>query len=351
MRAIIETTKSVIKKTRTYLYHNEHNRDAHRILKIVEKQKGPFNQNHKRLCIEYAQDVFGDKKYAPWLFVYSAFAREFKEGWISNNYYGQIVIPSINGNYGVIGDRNAVLNGLLRDMDTLDLGYYVNQLFIDTNYNVLSEQELKKHLFKDNEKVVYKIEDSQRGQGIYFFKEKDFNTDTIKKLGNGVFQKYIIQHPFYNQFTDTSVATIRITSVCDDEGNIEPRVGYFRFGRKNDSHVISKSALKLPFNIKTGELFDTAYYPTWKPTKHLPDNDVAFAGKILPEFDKCIDKIKNMHSKVPFIRCIGWDVIVNNNNDVELIELNGGHSGIKFSETVQGPNFKGLNWEKLHKTN
>ena len=346
MRALIKNT---IKKGRTIAYHIEHNNDAKRILKVVEAKKGAFNPKDKKLCIEYAKDVFGNKKYAPWLFVYSAFAKEFKEGWIPNNYYGEHVIPNINGEYGDIGDKNAAISKLVNVSNSLDIAYYVNRLFLSADYEVLNEEKLKKLLFSQNEKVVYKIENSQQGKGIYFFDEKTFNIDAIKKLGNGVFQDYIEQHPFFSEFTTSSVATIRITSVCDDNGEIHPKVGYFRFGRDNDTHVISSSAMKIPIDIKTGKLFEDAYYPNWESTKQLPDKDISFAGKELPLFNECLSEIKKMHSCIPFIRCVGWDVIIDKNNNVRLIELNGGHSGIKFSEAVQGPNFKGLNWGNLHK--
>ena len=58
-----------------------------------------------------------------------------------------------------------------------------------------------------------------------------------------------------------------------------------------------------------------------------------------------------MHSNIPFARCLGWDLIVDKHNNVLLIEVNGGHSGIRFTEMVQGPCFIGLNWENLHKSN
>ena len=73
MRPLINTAKNAIEKSRNYLYHRERNQTAMNVLKTVEIEKGNLDPKIKNLCIDYANDVLGSKKYAPWLFVYSAF--------------------------------------------------------------------------------------------------------------------------------------------------------------------------------------------------------------------------------------------------------------------------------------
>lgn len=349
MRPLINTAKNAIEKSRNYLYHRERNQTAMNVLKTVEIEKGNLDPKIKNLCIDYANDVLGSKKYAPWLFVYSAFQREFKEGWIPDNYYGEVVIPNINGQYGFLSERNAILNKLLKVSDSLDICFYVNGLFFAIDLEIIKENELKNFLFQENKKIVYKLENTQRGEGIYFFDENSFNISLIKKLGNGVFQSYIQQHSFFSKFSESSVATIRFTSTCDDFGSIDVKSSYLRFGSDQDTHVRSDSAIKIPIHLKSGKLYDNAFFPDYKSTKNLPGNKFSFAGEELPQFDKCLKEVKKMHSNIPVIRCIGWDIIIDNNNNVKLIEINGRHSAMKFSEMIHGPCFKGLNWEKLNK--
>ncbi|MDG1730909.1 MAG: sugar-transfer associated ATP-grasp domain-containing protein [Algibacter sp.] len=111
------------------------------------------------------------------------------------------------------------------------------------------------------------------------------------------------------------------------------------------------ATMKIPYDINSGKLYKDAYFGTWKSTKILPDSNFAFADKVLPSFDNCIAEVKRMHGNMPFARCLGWDLIVDDNNNVAFIEVNGGHNGIRFTEAVQGPCFKGLGWENLHKLN
>ncbi|MBT8393799.1 MAG: hypothetical protein KJN66_03010, partial [Bacteroidia bacterium] len=218
MRAIINNTKNVIEKTKWYSYHLEHKKEAKKILKNIESVKGKLSTKNKKLCKEYAKDVLGHKKYAPWLFVYSAYAQKFEEGWIPDNYYGEFVVPKINGEYGKLCNRNAIIGELLELSNPMDICYYINNLFLDTNFEVLSEEKIKKILFANRQKVVYKLEDSRQGKGIFFFDEKNFNLNKIKKLGNGVFQNFIEQHPFFMKFSKSAVANIRFTTICDDKG-------------------------------------------------------------------------------------------------------------------------------------
>ena len=49
---------------------------------------------------------------------------------------------------------------------------------------------------------------------------------------------------------------------------------------------------------------------------------------------------------MPYVRAIGWDVSVDKNDDVHVMEWNGNHNDIKFSEATVGPCFLGLGWEK-----
>ncbi|MDG1730911.1 MAG: sugar-transfer associated ATP-grasp domain-containing protein [Algibacter sp.] len=332
-----------------YIYHSEQNEEAYRIRRLVENEKGKLSSKNIKLCKEYALDIFGNKKYTPWLMTYCAYSHEFKEGWIPDNYYGEYVVPALNGEYGTVCNRALVINKLLNDKNSTDIGYYINNLFLSTSNEVLDVEAFKKLLFENNVKVVFKIENSLQGKGIYFFDEKSFDVNYIKQLGNGVFQSFIKQHSFFNQFNDSAVATIRLTSVCKDDGAIEVRAGYFRFGRTGDTHVLSSRQMRIPINIKNGTLLDVAFYPKSESTKRLPDNDIDFAGMELPLFSHCVSEIKRMHSLIPFIQCIGWDIIIDKNNNLKVIELNGGHNGITFNEMVQGPCFKGLGWEKLYK--
>ena len=99
MGKVKNSVKNLLKKGENYVYHKEKNIEAYKIQKTFESVTGKLNSKNKKLCKEYALDIFGDKKYAPWLMAYCAYSHQFKEGWIPDNYYGEYVVPALKGEY------------------------------------------------------------------------------------------------------------------------------------------------------------------------------------------------------------------------------------------------------------
>jgi len=318
------------------------------ILKTIENYRGKTDSKLIKLSDEYAKEVLGSKNYAPWLYVYAAIQNEFEEGWIPENYYIEEVVPRTKGDYGKLADRNFMTPFLFSNLSTLDLGYYLNGKFCSPKNEIISTEALKDYLFKDCDKLVYKLENSRQGKGVFVMDKDNFDISVCKtgRYNNGVFQKFIKQHPFFSDFTSNSLATIRITTTSDSLGKVSVNCGYIRFGRDTHTHILSNSAVSVPIHINTGEL-DTKAYLKWKEIDKHPDSKIAFTKKQIPNFQKCLAKVIEMHNTIPFMGCIGWDIIVDESEDVQLIEWNGNHNNIKLNEATSGPCFKDLNWENL----
>src|SRR5690625_1937623 len=79
-------------------------RKAAKNLASIESTKGRLPDHLRSQADEYAVDVLGSKRFAPWLYVYAATAGEFREGWIPDNYYMSVVLPAIEGRYAGLSD-------------------------------------------------------------------------------------------------------------------------------------------------------------------------------------------------------------------------------------------------------
>jgi hypothetical protein len=327
------------------------NSRALKALEIIEGYKGKINPKFRKLSDEYAKEVLGNKAYAPWLYVYSAMQNDFKEGWIPDNFYAKEVVPKLNGDYGKTVDRNFITPFLFSKVETLDIGYFINGKFFTPESKIIDSKNIQDHLFKKQDKIVYKLENSKRGKGVFIIDRNNFDASThlFKTYSNGVFQKFIQQHPFFSEFTDSSVATLRVTTVSDKLGNISAKAAYIRFGRDKDTHIIYKTVIAVPVDIKTGELHSKGYINDWVEIDTHPDSHISFQQKTIPNFNKCIDKAIQLHSVIPFMGCLGWDLTVDNLEEVQLIEVNAINNGIKLSESNSGPCFTDLNWENLWK--
>jgi len=347
----IEGTGQIVVKQfkgmHSLLANHVHNRQALQLLKNIEQQSGPTDPKVIKQSDDYAISILGNKKFAPWLYVYSAVAGEFREGWIPDNYYGKIVLPKIKGETQYLSRVRALSNRIFSTDLFPDIMYYDNAIFTDANFNIISPNHVLKQLYADNERIVFKTNSSHRGKGTHIISKSDFDIDEIIKYGGGTFQRYINQHPFFDQFTANSVATIRVTTVVLDDGRIETRAAFLRLGRESDVIVKSESHIRVAIDIMTGLLHRKGYLPGFQSLLAHPDSEIKFEGLEIPEFAKLKKTVEQLHSHMPFNRCIGWDVIVDVDGQIAVMEWNGGPNDVKFSEATTGPNFSDLHWEKL----
>ena len=351
MENILQTIfEKVLQKRREILQHRKCVLKTESLLKSIESENGKINPKFKKLSIEYAQDVFGNKYYAPWLNVYAAIAGQFKEGWIPENYFHAVIIPKTQGLYGKISFANSLSNRILNTTQLPETVFFVNGLYFSPEWEVLCPDDVKNYIFKNRHKVVYKQDNSNCGRGVYIFTKETFDTEKIYKLGNGVFQNYIKQHPVFEEIIPCNVATIRITSVIEQNGRASCRAVFVRFGRKDETHCNWATDIKVPADLKTGKLNGKGYEAlNFKSTNCHPDSKVAFEGKIIPNFDECIKYVIKTHQSIPFCRVVGWDIAVNENDEIQLMEWNGYFNDIVFSEATQGPCFADMGWENLWK--
>jgi hypothetical protein len=342
-RTLLETARKAV----TYRYHRHHRENALHLLSSIEQEKGKTDPKLLALSDEYAQDALGWRGYAPWLYTYSAFSGEFKTGWIPDNYYGKVVLPKLKGDYGALSALKGLNSTIFPGHAFADIARYGNGIFCTSDGTFIDPNNLRKYLFEATERIVFKTDATERGEGIFFFNETTFDADNVRQLGNGVFQRYVDQHELLEAFMPTSVATLRMTTVIEDDGNCSVRACILRFARNNDTHVNAHTEICLPIDPKDGRFANEAFLPNWQTIEQHPDTGISFAGNIFPQYEQCVSIVTKLHKRLPAARCVGWDVIVNKSNGIELLEWDGQHNGIKCTEASQGPCFADLGWENL----
>ncbi len=101
------------------------------------------------------------------------------------------------------------------------------------------------------------------------------------------------------------MATVRITTVYEDNGDVSVRACYLRLGSENETHVQSWTQIRVPIHIEGGAFHDMGYTAKWLETRIHPTSHVAFAGNAIPAFTACVRTVTELHQKVPYARCIG----------------------------------------------
>ena len=332
--------------------HHRSNQRARTTLASIEGERGPTDRRLVARCDEYAQEVLGSRKYAPWLYVYAAVAGEFREGWIPDNYYGLVVSAAKSDGAAKVVRLKSFTNRIL-DTDALpDLAYAIDGIYYSRDFRPLREHELVELLFGGNDRSFFKADDSCQGRSIWILTREDFQrtprtTPLDARLPDGVFQAPIRQHPSFDVLSPGAVATLRLTTVREPDGRISLRAAYLRLGRGADHIVRSASHVRVALDRETGVFSETAFLPDWRTTNAHPDTGETFAGRTVPHYHDAVALAVGLHASCPHMLCIGWDLCIDEHGKPKLMEWNARHNDIKFSEAATGPCFRGLGWEQL----
>jgi hypothetical protein len=287
-------------------------------------------------CNAWAVTMLGSMVYAPWLYVYSAVAGGFREGWIPDNYYGEVVIPAIKPTGKKLSRKRSSGLTLFGGKYLPDIGFVRNGRAVGLDGKPASFRDIA----PKDQIVAFKSDGSQQGNGFRLI-----GADLPSGLPDGVLQRFVSSHPDLARMCPGPVATVRLTTVLS-KGAASIRSSYLRIGRDGETHVQSASHIRVPVD-PDGLLSGQGFMPDWGPVSRHPETGFAFEEQFVPAFEALKLAAIEMQTKVPQVPCVGWDFTVDTDGTPVLLEWNGGHNDIKFSEAVHGPCFADMGWERL----
>jgi hypothetical protein len=205
---------------------------------------------------------------------------------------------------------------------------------------------LREDVFASQSEVIVKKDRSGRGVGILRLSLEEFDEANFQRTGNCVIQTLVKQHEFFDEIISGSVATVRITTTKEKSGRIRVRAAYLRLGRKGTSWVQSDNSVRVAIVNDSGMLDSFGYTQDWRRWTTHPDSSFCFESKLIPKYKEATEACIELHNKVPHFTIIGWDVAVGDDEEIKILEWNGSHCDIKFSEAATGPCFRYLDWEQ-----
>ncbi len=280
---------------------------------------------------------------------FTAYQQEFKEGWIPDNYFGRVVCPKINGDFRNLSNLKTLSRRILQTDAIPDLAYYINNIWTSSYGEVLPKSEVIKFLFSDRKFVFLKRNYSFQGKGILKLNREKFENLDLQELGDFVIQEPIQQADWFDQIVTGSVATLRITTVKPIGGKAENRLSTLRVGRISNEYINTKDSIRILLDLETGALSPKVFDYDYNIYEKHPDTGFSFYGHTLPEYEAAVKLCEKLHDQVGMFQVIGWDVVINQKGQVQVMEWNTDHPGLTFSEMATGPLFKGLGWENLWK--
>lgn len=314
------------------------------ILKVHPENQLPSSQ--ERMIEAYAKEKLGSVRFASMLKANTVYQGEFKEGWIPDNYFEQHVMPRTNGFHKTIDDLRQLAKRILQSDEMPDLGYYVRGCWTGVNNQPLTKAQAKDFFFSQTPQIILKTNSSMRGQGFYRLSADEFDRLEEWKMKDFVVQLPIQQHEWFARFSRDSVATLRITTVKPWGKPAKKMAAFMRFGRDGVDRVTATSRLVVGVTPKGA--FDRYSFDSESRLLPVhPDSKITWEGNQIPDFEKMVRRCEQLHDQEGTMEIIGWDVVLDQNNEMKLMEWNTGYPGIVHSELTTGPNFLETDWSDL----
>lgn len=212
--------------------------------------------------------------------------------------------------------------------------YFLNRnpMSIDLILNYLNEDDLiLKPIHSASGSGVIRI--SQSGNNILYGSDELSRIEfagKIERLNDYMISVYVKQAKYSSNIFPGSVNTIRILTMIDPENN-EPFIAAaaHRFGTMNSAPVDNCNAggITASIDIETGVLgsgiltyFDGTTLPVMD--SH-PDTGQMIKGVTIPDWISIKRAILETASKLSFLKYIGWDIVVRDNDFIVLEGNNG----------------------------
>lgn len=310
-------------------------KQAKRALKSIRNQtKYKLTSEQKKDINRFCKNVLKSKRYKPWLKVYTIFNQEFKWGWMPDEFLSLYTFPK-NNPFGYVATIKTISKSLLKNAKEIpDAFYIINGQFYDADIRMVD----KENIMNDENVLFYKKNSSGHGRDIIKITQENFGKVFGNKYADGVLQNAIKQHSWFNKVMPDNVCTVRITTT-NFNGNVKYLAGTLRAGRSGLDGVQSKTAIKIPIIDGKGNLSEWGMTPDFKKIKQHPDTKFVFKNEQIPFFDKMVARCLELHAGIPYFGIVGWDCIIDENNEMKIMEYNAKHPDIIFHELAVGPCF------------
>ncbi|MBE6196712.1 MAG: hypothetical protein E7137_06410 [Rikenellaceae bacterium] len=342
--SILKKGESFVKRKMLYRIHfntiNEM-REGRTFTKLSKEQKEEVQK--------FWNKYFGKKISLKWHEYYLKVNGIFSPQYIPTYIYYAEIYPKLNDpRIAVVYSDKNMIDKLLGDRVKLPKTYiknYNGNYYIDNK--VVSKKEAIESCLNIDDAVIKHSLDTCQGKSILRFKSvngivtgKDC-PKTIEELFDSYTTDFIVQAAIRQNATmaklnPTSLNTVRIMTYWGKDG-IVPVFAVVRMGRSGA--VIdnaSSGGMYCGVNMD-GTLKEEAYtlYPFSSHTES--DNGIVFREFKIPYFEALKDKARELHAQLPYAKIIGWDLSLNEQDEIELVEINANSPGLFQGAT--GPAF------------
>ncbi len=222
-------------------------------------------------------------------------------------------------------------------------------MFFDGDYNYRVYKDVIKIIaddLRDGHDLIIKPSGIGGGKRIQFLFANGNNTEAeVEAAINAVgpialvVQRILEQSPFMKKFNESSLNTIRVTTMLY-KGKVIPLGALIRIGApgsKLDNYTQGGTVLGV--DVKTGTCNKWAMTHDLERITELPSGLVLDKEDLnIPNYNKIVEAVVRMHYLTPYNRLISWDMALDKDDVPTMIENNFAGS-LQLHEAVGGPLF------------
>ena len=153
------------------------------------------------------------------------------------------------------------------------------------------------------------------------------------KAEKSIAEEIINQHEEIAAFCPDTVNTIRVNTILDIHNFVHILTASGRFGRINE--VIDNfrgGGFSVTIDPKTGVITSNGLNSVHERVEKHPDTGKVFKGFQYPYWDKLCETVTKMAKMIPQMHRVAWDISINDENEIVLVELNVLLPGIEIQQ-------------------
>jgi hypothetical protein len=210
-----------------------------------------------------------------------------------------------------------------------------------TGDTLLRREEVLERIASEPEVVIKRATESEGGHGVYFCPghDREKALEIFSEIqGDIVIQKVFTQHPQLAALNPTSVNTIRIVTLLNNN-SVRVCSILLRMGM-NSSRVDNLCSGGITCGItESGQLKKYAYRADGERFTVHPNTGITFEGYPIPSWRKAMDLVVSVAPRLPQFRLVSWDVGIDEQGETVFIEGNLKYGQLDLHQLNNGPLF------------
>lgn len=283
-----------------------------------------------------------------WHKFYTGINNKFYKEYIPEDlYYSKIQPLFIRESSLALLDKNLLSKLFTKVKQPITIVKNINGFYYSNNEKLIPETEAIEICLRYDQLVIKPSIDSGGGKKVLLFTNNlnDSSNDipslesVLNEYGQDfIIQKVIKQNTQMKLLNDSSINTIRVFSYLR---NIEVHIlsSVVRIGKVGQfTDNTSAGGIACGINDFDGKLKVFGYNTVGKQFKQT-NNGCRLKDFEIPLFNKITNAVKDLHKKMPNFRLISWDLAIDDNDSIILIEYNVKWQEINFHQLNNGPLF------------